>query len=300
MSHPAGGIPGEIINKQPHDLLRGFSGEFIDPSLEKTFLTETWEDYKKIPQNIMLFSGIIVLAFVGVDVLAQNVASELCYLLALRVVASLLLVGSSLYIRRAKAYFRGFHTLTFVNQLAGALILTLVGIIARLSFMHNVLHIVLVTLIFYQAFRNRFSYTFIACIFYPTVYLAVSGSISQLHIVDMVRFALYLILANTLGILMLQYLNRSGREEYIRYHKERYLNQELRNTLDKLLQTQQDIKVLQGLIPICSSCKKIRDDQGFWKQLESYIQDHSEAKFSHGICPKCAKELYPEYKVYSE
>ena len=55
------------------------------------------------------------------------------------------------------------------------------------------------------------------------------------------------------------------------------------------------IKVLNGLIPICASCKKIRDDKGYWDQLEGYIQSHSDAKFSHGICPECAEKLYGGY-----
>ena len=55
------------------------------------------------------------------------------------------------------------------------------------------------------------------------------------------------------------------------------------------------IKELRGILPICSSCKKIRDDQGYWNQLESFISDHSNAEFSHGICPDCAVKLYPEY-----
>jgi len=55
------------------------------------------------------------------------------------------------------------------------------------------------------------------------------------------------------------------------------------------------IKTLRGLIPICASCKKIRDDEGFWNQLETYIQEHSEAEFSHGLCDECAKNLYPEF-----
>jgi hypothetical protein len=55
-----------------------------------------------------------------------------------------------------------------------------------------------------------------------------------------------------------------------------------------------NIKVLGGFIPICSHCKKIRDDKGYWDLLEGYIQSHSEAKFSHGICPDCAKLLYPD------
>lgn len=56
-----------------------------------------------------------------------------------------------------------------------------------------------------------------------------------------------------------------------------------------------EIKTLRGLIPICSSCKKIRDDHGMWNQIELYIQNHSDAEFSHGICPECMKKLYPEF-----
>jgi len=68
---------------------------------------------------------------------------------------------------------------------------------------------------------------------------------------------------------------------------------------EKLIQELQDafakIKVLSGFIPICASCKKIRDDQGYWNQLEAYIQSHTEAQFSHGICPDCATSLYSDY-----
>jgi hypothetical protein len=55
-----------------------------------------------------------------------------------------------------------------------------------------------------------------------------------------------------------------------------------------------DVKVLRGLIPICASCKKIRDDQGFWTRIEEYLTDHSEATLSHGICPDCVRKLYPD------
>ena len=55
------------------------------------------------------------------------------------------------------------------------------------------------------------------------------------------------------------------------------------------------VKTLSGLLPICAACKKIRDDEGYWNQIEAYIHKHSEATFSHGICPECAKRLYPEY-----
>jgi PAS domain S-box-containing protein len=55
-----------------------------------------------------------------------------------------------------------------------------------------------------------------------------------------------------------------------------------------------ELKMLSGILPICSNCKKIRDDIGYWHQLETYIRNHSEAEFSHGLCPKCAEKLYSE------
>ncbi|MDO9110649.1 MAG: hypothetical protein Q7U40_08340, partial [Desulfatirhabdiaceae bacterium] len=55
------------------------------------------------------------------------------------------------------------------------------------------------------------------------------------------------------------------------------------------------VKQLSGLLPICASCKKIREDSGYWTQIETYVKDHSEAEFSHGICPECAEKLYPEF-----
>lgn len=56
-----------------------------------------------------------------------------------------------------------------------------------------------------------------------------------------------------------------------------------------------EIKTLRGILPICAHCKKIRDDQGYWNQLENYIQSHSEADFSHGICEECLRQHYPEF-----
>jgi hypothetical protein len=63
----------------------------------------------------------------------------------------------------------------------------------------------------------------------------------------------------------------------------------------KLQKALTEVKQLSGLLPICASCKKIRDDKGYWGQIESYISDHSEAEFSHGICPDCMKKLYPDF-----
>lgn len=81
-------------------------------------------------------------------------------------------------------------------------------------------------------------------------------------------------------------------------HAEINIRKRAQSEREKLIRELQEalvkIKTLKGLIPICASCKKIRDDKGFWNQIEVYIKEHSDAEFSHGICPECVERLYPE------
>lgn len=64
--------------------------------------------------------------------------------------------------------------------------------------------------------------------------------------------------------------------------------------IEKLEKALAEIRTLQGIIPICAACKKIRDDRGYWNQLETYLSHHSHAEFSHGLCPECLRRLYPD------
>lgn len=91
--------------------------------------------------------------------------------------------------------------------------------------------------------------------------------------------------------------------EKVRLYEElRTANQKLREeslekakVIDELQIALTNIKTLRGLIPICANCKNIRNDEGFWQQVEVYISTHAEVEFSHGICPDCLVELYPRY-----
>ncbi len=76
--------------------------------------------------------------------------------------------------------------------------------------------------------------------------------------------------------------------------------QQLEQANKELQLTLLEVKELSGLLPICASCKKIRDDKGYWNQIESYIRDHSKAEFSHSICPNCARNLYPDLDIWDE
>jgi len=70
----------------------------------------------------------------------------------------------------------------------------------------------------------------------------------------------------------------------------------LSRTMKALQDALDRVKLLSGLLPICAHCKKVRDDKGYWSQIEAYIDAHSEVRFSHGICPECKKKLYPALK----
>ncbi len=85
--------------------------------------------------------------------------------------------------------------------------------------------------------------------------------------------------------------NRQLRKEIAERERMHEESQRLITELQKALS---EVKTLGGLLPICASCKKIRDDQGYWRRVEEYIKDHSDAEFTHSMCPECTKRLYPE------
>jgi len=89
-----------------------------------------------------------------------------------------------------------------------------------------------------------------------------------------------------LGLIACWQLHLGRRRQFIEQKAEQLTRMELQKSLD-------EIKVLRGIIPICSYCKQIRDDEGFWHQVEAYIRKHSGAEFTHGICPGCLQEHFP-------
>ena len=80
----------------------------------------------------------------------------------------------------------------------------------------------------------------------------------------------------------------------------KHLEEEREKLINELQNALTEIKTLSGLLPICAYCKKIRDDKGYWNQIEAYIAEHSDAKFSHSICQECAKKYYPGMDLYDD
>ena len=97
-----------------------------------------------------------------------------------------------------------------------------------------------------------------------------------------------------LNVLFLMMISKRAEASLIRSKSE------LNSTIIELQDALSEVKKLQGILPICSYCKKIRDDRGAWQGIEKYVHERSEAQFSHGICPECAKKYYPDIDIYDE
>ena len=87
---------------------------------------------------------------------------------------------------------------------------------------------------------------------------------------------------------------------FIDISKRKQAEKEREKLINELQIALKEIKTLKGIIPICSHCKKIRDDAGYWNILESYIQEYSDASFSHSMCPECSDKIYGDEDWYIE
>ncbi len=112
---------------------------------------------------------------------------------------------------------------------------------------------------------------------------------------QLIGLFILLILPVVIGAATAGRLGGLQRREYAHLMKVQKINSELAKSNADLQKALSEVKQLSGMLPICAHCKKIRDDQGYWNQIEAYISSHSKAEFSHSLCPDCAKEFYPEF-----
>jgi len=118
----------------------------------------------------------------------------------------------------------------------------------------------------------------------PVIYLT---AFSDEHLLERVK------ITEPFGYIVKPYEGRELRIAIELALYKHHLDVERQHLIAELRKALSEVKNLSGLLPICASCKKIRDDRGYWNQVEAYIQKHSEAQFTHSVCPECAQKLYP-------
>lgn len=149
---------------------------------------------------------------------------------------------------------------------------------------------------FTTSLKQLISLSTILCLAYGGILyfeLNQAGSVDESHLL---RIPVLLIMAAFYGVfaemVRKERRQRAGLIDHIAALKQ--AEEERERLISQLQEALANIKTLSGLLPICYSCKQIRDDKGYWNQIDTYIRDHTEAEFTHGICPACAKKLYPD------
>ncbi len=277
------------IDKQ---LISSRTAEFHSKFMEDSFLSFTWNDNKIPTRNTLLAFGFLVIAFFVRDVLETKNSGVIYLLLIMRLVMFCALFTSSVYLHRTTSYFRRYHQLLLFNQFLISTGILIFAVLREMPFAYLGVNTVILTLIYYQFINNRFCYSVIACGFTGAAAVFTGMIFLNMSFSDLAASILFLVPLNFLGITILRSINRSRRSEFLALSEMKKSIDEQKKTNRELRQTLAEVKVLRGFLPICAKCKKIRDDKGYWNQIESYIEQHSEAQFSHGICQECAKELY--------
>ncbi len=268
--------------------------------MEESFLRFSWKDNKIVTRNTFLVISFLTLVFPIRDFIELGNSQAFYLLLFLRAVYIVFTISTSVYIHKSANYFSKYLHLVFCNQIMISVFIFILAIIREMPIAYLGVNTILFSLIFYQLLNNKFHYTLIASGFIGFGAIITSFVFLNMNHSDFLASILFLFPLNYLGITILRSINRTRRNEYLALMDLRKTNHEKEKVILELQGTLDEVKTLRGFLPICSHCKKIRDDQGYWNQIESYIEAHSDAQFSHGMCQDCAEEIYGEYKWYKK
>jgi hypothetical protein len=283
-----------VTQSLPQTSLSNYSGEFTAQAMEKAFLQAAWVTYKVVPKNTLLILGLMTIAF-GIQDITTFGSANLSYAsLFFRLAAAIFMLASVAYIQRAHHYFGRYQALLFANQIFIPITIFILAWEQRITLTDIVVSAIGLTLIYYQFMHNRFVLSVSASFFLGIGSLVMGLLFFEMSAGEFIGALTFLLPLNILGMIAMRSINRSRRGEYLALSSLREANHEKERLIQELQMALDEIKTLETFIPICANCHNIRNDEGFWEKIEKYIHDRTGAQFSHGICPDCLIELYPE------
>ena len=275
-----------------------FTGD--DEHLEAAFLNHYFDNSLTLTRICMLF-GIVVYGCFGILDAYRLPHRKYDFWLMRYVLICPRLLAAFVF-----SFFKPFRRY-WQQTIAAVVIAAGLGIIVMICkapqpVAHSYYAGLILVLIFCATFiRARFIWASLTCWFIIISYEVTAIFILQTPFPILINNNFFIITANLIALFACYYAEYYARRNFYLIHlleaeKEFKVsaNRELQEKIREIKEASAKIKVLGGLIPICSNCKNIRDDKGYWNQLETYVKEHSEAEFSHGICPECAMKLYPE------
>ena len=269
-----------------------------DPSLEKEFLRCYFENSLQITRITVLLGGLFYALFGILDAIMLPEVKYVTWTIRYVIVCPIIfLVFALSYSKKYHKYWQ--FSLAAIIAAAGVGIICMIAVAPRPANSLYYAGLILVIMYGYTVFRTRFIWASLTCWGIVVLYEIVAVYVISVPFHMLVSNNFFFITANLVGMIasysieyyirMTFYYQQLLGEEKAKVTE---INRQLEDKVTKLKQALTEIKTLSGLLPICAKCKKIRDDKGYWKQIEEYISTHSDAEFSHSICPQCAKELY--------
>jgi len=273
--------------------ISGWLVEFSDRDMEASFQTHVGHVLILQLRIALLVWGSLLLLYAVSDYNVLGLTRPFFYLLAWRVTISAALLILFFYIRPESNLFKVSYPVAFV-AVAG-----FSGYMLLFFYRQDVtvwtIVVMMLQLIGLLIFIPIRFITSFAVSLYAVVITMLSGYVRGFSKASLVGLFILLILPVVIGVATATRLGILQRREYGHLMKVKKINQELEKSNADLQKALSEVKQLSGMLPICAHCKKIRDDRGYWNQIEEYIKSHSKAEFSHGLCPECAKSLYPDF-----
>ena len=253
-------------------------------------LEESYNNHYIRQDRIQAIIGILILIvamciFVYSDYILFHLTYKFFELLFIRI----LFISFSIYL-----IFRFWHlenfTIYFRFMLVWTLVLCVFTFYINISrppdYIQNGMIDIIIIVALYIFFPNRFMCQIISGLLYSILDLWIIISLkTTVTPIAMIVIWVSFIIANVLGILGAWRLHIYRRKQYGIWIKDKQHREELQTAL-------KNVKTLQGLLPVCSRCKKIRDSKGYWEQIDTYFEKHSDIEFTHGLCESCENELY--------
>lgn len=280
------------MDHSPKDTSIAFTGEFVSRATEQSYLQFNWTGIRGGTHLTLMVIAFMGLSFFINDLITARAHATLYLLLGVRLAAVAVIFFAAEYVRRQQNPFAAYPFMLLGVQLVIALSIFMLAIVRQMPAIYVGVNTILFTLVYYQFLANRMDCTVIAALFMGLGGVIVGYFFLNLPLPEFIGAFLFLIPLNFLGIAMLRAINRTRRGAYLALMASRRDNLEKEQLIARLHSALGEVKTLEGLIPICAKCHKIRDDKGFWERIEKYIQDRTEAHFSHSLCPDCAKSLY--------